>query len=100
MSTPAYLQSLSPASVLLVAFIFGVVYLFISVLAFSQGRTAVADGSSARLFKKDLWWPFRPAEFDAAGQRLCALGKALFVIIVLLLVVWAWLTLKVLLAGK
>lgn len=89
MTSPDPLQALSPSAALTIAVVFGVLYLFIGVMAYAH-RLAEADASgAARLFRRDLWWAFHGEQFNVAGRRLCSLGRVLFIGVIVFLVIWA-----------
>ncbi len=89
MTSPDPLQAMSPAAALTIAIVFGVLYLFIGVMAYSHRINEPDASGAARLFRRDMWWAFHGEQFNVAGKRLCSLGRVLFVAVIVFLVIWA-----------
>jgi hypothetical protein len=92
MTTASHLMS--PAAMLAVALGFTGLYVLAGMWAFVYANPDHRARIAATAWKMDPWWPFRAAHFQPAGARLCGLGRALFVMMLITYASWLSLAYK------
>jgi hypothetical protein len=91
---------LSPAAMLAFALGFTGLYVLAGMWAFGYAKPDLRTRIAATTWRVDPWWTFHAAYFQPAGARLCGLGRALFVMMVITYGGWLLLAFKALTAMR